>query len=67
MITVLFLAWSDGLHFIDQESKSINHVTEKGLGISNLLLMRISITSSHGEGGNVNWMSRIQKVSTSLC
>lgn len=67
MTTVSFLARSDDLYFIDQEIEGINHVTEKGLGINNLLFMQVSVTSSHSEGGNVNQMSRIQKVSSSLC
>lgn len=67
MTTVSFLSRSDDPHFIDQEIKNINDVTEKGLEISNLLFMQISVISSHSEARNVNRMSRLQKVSTSLC
>ena len=67
MTTAPFLSRSDDPHFIDQEIKNINDVTEKGLEISKLLFMQISVTSSHSEGRNVNQMSRLQKVNTSLC
>lgn len=67
MTTVSLLSRSDDPHFIDQEIKNINDVTEKRLEISNLLFMQISVTSSHSEARNVNRMSRLQKVSISLC
>lgn len=66
LITVPFTLRSDDPHFIDQEIKSIKDVSEKGLEISKLLFKQTAVTSSHSEDGNVNRMSRLQKVSPSF-
>ena len=66
LITVPFASRSDDPHFIDQEIKSIRDVPEKGLEISKLLFKQTAVTSSHSENGNVNRMSRLQKVSPSF-
>ena len=66
MTTAPFLSRSDDPHFIDQEIKNINDVTEKGLEISKLLFMQISVTSSHSEGRNVNQMSKTSCIISSF-
>lgn len=58
--------WWSAFHR-SRKSRAWNDVTDKGLEISNLLFVQISVTSSHSESGNVSQMSRLQKVSTSLC